>query len=222
MNGVSVDSTGRSGGLALLWRKDIQVSLRNYSTRFIDIDYIIQDTSIRVTVTYGEPNVSLRRNFWNFFKSIKSDARIPWISFGDFNEVMTQAKFCGRGPRAEWQIHHFREALSHCGLSNMGYKGSRFTWQHLSVYLFTQQARLDRCVGNESLTSLFPWHSIEHIPTISSDHQALFIKLHTKSPSSFRQQRKNPFRFEACWIKKNCEKIIEANWYSDSNSLRDN
>ena len=36
INGLVVPSHGRSGGLALLWRKDISVDVQSYSNRHID------------------------------------------------------------------------------------------------------------------------------------------------------------------------------------------
>ncbi|KAK6140685.1 hypothetical protein DH2020_025567 [Rehmannia glutinosa] len=201
-----------SGGLAMLWRKNIQVSLRSLSSYFIDVDFSYQNSNIRVTGVYGEPDVSRRRIFWNFFKSNFSlhSPSTPWVCFGDFNEVLLQSEFKGRNMRADWQIHAFREALSHCNLLDMGFSGSWYTWHRLLTYPFTQRARLDRCVGNDALNTLFPHHKIEHLTTISSDHQALFIHLSPKPPTIFRQRRRNPFRFEACWIKaKDCEKSLK-------------
>ena len=36
INGLIFPSVGRSGGLALLWRKDITVDIQSYSDRHID------------------------------------------------------------------------------------------------------------------------------------------------------------------------------------------
>ncbi|KAK6125295.1 hypothetical protein DH2020_040957 [Rehmannia glutinosa] len=59
MFGFAVDSWGRSGGLALLWHKDIPVSLRHYSDRFIGVGVDILGQSFRFTRVYGEPNALL-------------------------------------------------------------------------------------------------------------------------------------------------------------------
>ena len=37
MNGITVESNGLASGLALLWAKDIQVSLQSFSRRHIDV-----------------------------------------------------------------------------------------------------------------------------------------------------------------------------------------
>ncbi|KAK6126320.1 hypothetical protein DH2020_039965 [Rehmannia glutinosa] len=221
-HGIVVDSVGRAGGLALLWRKNIQVSLRIFSTRFIDVDVSYQNSTFRVTVSTGSQDVSQRWNFWNLFKHLKTHSFTPWLCLGDFNEVLLQSEFHGRGLRVEWQIQNFREALQHCALSDMGYSGSQFTWHRLLTHPYTQKARLDRCVGNDALRSLFPRHMIEHLNSISSDHHAIFVTLHHTHSQPQRSRRKNPFRFEAYWIKsKDCEKVIQESWNSSLDSLND-
>ena len=56
INGLIVPSVGRSGGLALLWRKDITVDIQSYSDRHIDA--IVTEGSgfkWRITGFYGNP-----------------------------------------------------------------------------------------------------------------------------------------------------------------------
>lgn len=38
LNGVWVDPVGRAGGLALLWKKEVDVNLRSMGSRYIDIN----------------------------------------------------------------------------------------------------------------------------------------------------------------------------------------
>ncbi|CAI9105362.1 OLC1v1004270C1 [Oldenlandia corymbosa var. corymbosa] len=87
MFGVGVESQRASGVLTMLWRKDINVNLRSYSNHHIDIDVEIQSKWIRATGIYGEPNVALRRNAWNFYSSLYDPEEKPWFFFGDFNEI---------------------------------------------------------------------------------------------------------------------------------------
>ncbi|KAK6123351.1 hypothetical protein DH2020_042911 [Rehmannia glutinosa] len=221
-HGFAVDPIGRSGGLALLWRKNLQVSLRVFSHHFIDADFLFMNSSIRIMGVYGEPNVSLRRRFWSQFNRIYFSPHLPWLCFGDFNEVLAQSEFQGTGLRAEWQIQAFREAISQCSLMDMGFKGDPFTWHRLSVHSYTQRARLDRCFHNGHFENIFPRKLVSHIPTISSDHQALLIQAHDLSTPTHFPGRKKPFRFEACWVKrKECEEVIKTHWNSSLESAQD-
>ncbi|CAI9089611.1 OLC1v1024213C1 [Oldenlandia corymbosa var. corymbosa] len=93
------------GGLAMLWRKDVAVSLRSYSKRFIDVDVDLNGNRIRATGIYGQPDVSLRRDAWSQYDSLYDPAKKPWIFFGDFNEDLMQNEFqgCGKQIRSGMQ-----------------------------------------------------------------------------------------------------------------------
>ncbi|KAK6160666.1 hypothetical protein DH2020_004047 [Rehmannia glutinosa] len=175
--GVAVASSGRSGGLALLWSKNIQASLRSFSRNLLDVDLWLSDYCVRVTRVYGKPNVSFRRQFWRQFVNINSAPNIPWLCFGDFNEVLSQVEFQGSGLRANWQLQIFRDALSSCSLSDMGFKGYPFTRQRGTVHPYTQRACLGRCFYNDPLGCLFSWKQVTHIPMIASDHHSLLIEV---------------------------------------------
>lgn len=112
--GVSILAHGRSGGLVLLANKNVSISLRGMSDRFIDVDISFSGTNIRFTGVYEQPNVGLRRNFCNSFKALNEPSVDPWICLGNFNEVFAQLKFQGHGVWNDWQIELFRDALNFC------------------------------------------------------------------------------------------------------------
>ncbi|KAL0325489.1 UNVERIFIED_CONTAM: putative mitochondrial protein [Sesamum radiatum] len=51
-----------------------------------------------------------------------------WLCAGDFNEILAHSEKEGGPPRAEWQIHNFRECLSDCDWHDLGFRGPDFTW----------------------------------------------------------------------------------------------
>ncbi|PPR82021.1 hypothetical protein GOBAR_AA38692 [Gossypium barbadense] len=85
-NGLTVNSEGRSGGLALMWRDGMNVSIQNYSKHHID--------SMRV----GE------------------SVREEWIVGGDFNAFLNDGEKEGgrRGVRA--QMNEFKEVMDELAL----------------------------------------------------------------------------------------------------------
>ncbi|CAI9093869.1 OLC1v1029460C1 [Oldenlandia corymbosa var. corymbosa] len=147
--GVGVAAHGNSGGLAMLWRKDVNVSLRSFSERFIDIDVELLGESIRATGIYGEPNVSLRREAWDLYNSMYDTSRKPWVFFGDFNEVLSHEEFSGCCSRPTWQISALRNLFDSLQLIDMGFEGYRYTWQRLLQHPRIQRARLDRATCNQ-------------------------------------------------------------------------
>ncbi|CAI9088937.1 OLC1v1023397C1 [Oldenlandia corymbosa var. corymbosa] len=126
-------SQGSSGGLAKFWRKDLIVNLRSFSDRFIDTNVVLLGPSICITGIYGEPDVSLHRDAWNYLSSLYDPLEQPWLMFGDFNEVLSQDEFAGCRPRANWRISAFRNALEHQHLIDMGFEGYKYTSVSKSV-----------------------------------------------------------------------------------------
>ena len=69
INGLVVPSYGRSGGLALLWRKDISVDVQSYLDRHIDA-MVIEGSGFkwRITGFYGNPEVHRRKESWELLR----------------------------------------------------------------------------------------------------------------------------------------------------------
>jgi hypothetical protein len=71
-NMLVVDSIGRSGGLALLWKDEVGVEVPNYSQRHINA--IVKPPNLnKLTFTgfYGHPKTH-RRKAWGLLKYLKS------------------------------------------------------------------------------------------------------------------------------------------------------
>ncbi|KAG2411309.1 hypothetical protein I3760_Q012500 [Carya illinoinensis] len=75
---LAISSEGRSGGIALFWKKKY---------RF-----------------YGQPEVSRRHESWSLLRSLKVHPDIGWIILGDFNEIMCNAEKSGGRAKPERQL----------------------------------------------------------------------------------------------------------------------
>jgi hypothetical protein len=86
----AVDRTGRSGGLALLWRNKINCRIINYSQNYINVE-IGQEgrRSWRFTSFYGYPKHDRRRDSWNLLRMLAQDVSLPWCIMGDFNDMLS-------------------------------------------------------------------------------------------------------------------------------------
>ena len=49
------------------------------------------------------------------------------MCIGDFNEIVEQGEKVGGALRCDGQMEQFRNVLKYCGLSDLGFKGSKFT-----------------------------------------------------------------------------------------------
>jgi hypothetical protein len=77
-------SDGRSGGVILLWKKEIKVEQIFAAPNYIDVRIVENPHKVlRLTGIYGEPDgkTNIKPGI------LKYNADIPWIVMGDFNEI---------------------------------------------------------------------------------------------------------------------------------------
>lgn len=73
-----VDSRGRSGGLALLWRKEASVSLLSFSRFHIGF--------------YGNSDRGHRHESWQLLRHLSKVSPLPWCCLGDFNDILAASE----------------------------------------------------------------------------------------------------------------------------------
>ncbi|CAN0925605.1 hypothetical protein LINGRAHAP2_LOCUS34855 [Linum grandiflorum] len=95
--GDEVAATGRSGGLCILRKQEIDLVVKSKSENFIDAE-------IR-----------------------EDDNRRKWRFTGDFNQICSSAEKSGGRLRSEFQLTGFNNALEDCGLRDLGFIGYPFT-----------------------------------------------------------------------------------------------
>ena len=72
-NGLIVPSEGFSGGLALLWKKEVTVHVQTYSMSHIDA-FLNEGEEIgwlHFTGFYGNPDAAKRYESWTLLKSLR-------------------------------------------------------------------------------------------------------------------------------------------------------
>ncbi|CAM8886272.1 unnamed protein product [Rhodiola kirilowii] len=197
--GLGVDSNGRSGGLGLWWKEELNLTVRSFSSFHIDCVFELEER-IRLTIFYGNPVAHRRSETWNLLRILSRDNKLPWVVLGDFNEVLFSWEVKGRRLRKEWQMRSFRETIEACGLIDLGYSGLPFTFSNRRVGQMETKARLDRAFGNVEWKSLFDIYEVSHLITATSDHLPLLVNFQKR----VRCERKKLFRFEPMWLR-HCE-----------------
>ena len=128
--GITVPSDGRSGGLAMMWKEGSDIRLRSCSNSHIDVE--IHEGSAatpwRATGFYGHPDAGKRFISWQLLDFLKNQNTMPWIVFGDFNEIMWSNEKSGWLDRNANQMADFRDCLNRCELVDLGFIGQKFTW----------------------------------------------------------------------------------------------
>lgn len=131
----------------------------------------------RYTGFYGCPERSRRRESWDLIRLLASRSASFWCIIGDFNDLMFEhEKFGGRRhPRG--LLEGFTETVNDCGLLDLGYVGSKFTWKKSRGGDAWVQERLDRGLSNQGWRDLFPEAEVLVLDVSTSDHYPLFLQL---------------------------------------------
>ncbi|XP_074289571.1 uncharacterized protein LOC141614725 [Silene latifolia] len=208
--GMAVDSVGRSGGLAFMWRKDVHVVFRSASVHFMDFDVRIDGLDWRCTGFYGWPAVHERYLSWELLRSLAAESRIPWLCVGDFNEILYAHEMKG-GNRAQRQMNNFREAVDVCELSDLGFEGYEFTFDNGQAGMDNRQCRLDRAFSTEGWRDFYPYAKVINMTREWSDHSPVKVVLDGRERIDGPRMRN--FRFEQIWVgEEGCEDAIKKTW----------
>ncbi|KAF5450043.1 hypothetical protein F2P56_030424, partial [Juglans regia] len=212
-----VDLHGRGDGLALFWKEEGMVDILNFSQRHISV--WICDNQGRhqwlFTGFYGHPEASKRQEAWNVLKSIKPDGNKGWCVMGDFNEILTNDEKEGGRPRGEILMKNFRNALEEGGLSDLGWKGDKFTWSNRHGDESFTKERLDRVVANKKWIEAQKEVSAENLVARSSDHRPVLLSFSQFNKSFYWSHR--VFKYEAWWASEtDCKKVVKEGWLHPS------
>jgi hypothetical protein len=210
---LGVDRHGFGGGLALLWNSSTVVHIQSFSQNHIDADVVFEDgLRWRATGFYGHPEKGLCDHSWALLRHLWGIRNLPWLVFGDFNEITALNEQWGRIDCNLAQMAAFREALSDCFLQDLGFHGAAFTWSNRRLSGELVRVCLDRSVANAEWISLFPNARVHHVVVAASDHMGLLISMDpAQAPNSCRKKKR--FRFEHMWVREvGCEDAIREGW----------
>ncbi|XP_074293711.1 uncharacterized protein LOC141620847 [Silene latifolia] len=153
--GMEVDSMGRSGGLAMLWQKDIDCVFMSSSVHHMDFTIRHEGKEWRLTGFYGWPAVTDRHLSWELLRLLKGQSTLPWVCMGDYNEILFSTEMKG-GSRAQWQMTNFRSAVDDCHLRDVPWVGYNFSFDNGQAGEANRQCMLDRAL----CTSTWGWQNI--------------------------------------------------------------
>ena len=108
-NGFYVKNEGKGCGLAMLWRREVNLESRSYSMHHIDVVITGEGARFqwRLTSLYGHPETHRHKDSWNFLDALNRQFKLPWLCFGDFNEILSSKEKMGGVPRSQNQMESF-------------------------------------------------------------------------------------------------------------------
>jgi endonuclease/exonuclease/phosphatase family metal-dependent hydrolase len=148
----------------------------------------------RLTGFYGEPSGKNKYKSWEYIRQLNIEFDLPWIILGDFNEILYAHEKEGGNMRPPGMTQNFRQCLSECGLEDLGYIGDIFTWRRGEI-----RERLDRAVGNERWSAMFPFAAVINKEHSRSDHRPIVVD--TEYHVGMCPSRRSARQFEARWLK---------------------
>ena len=209
VNGIYVQRQGKGGGLALFWKREFNLEIKSYSKFHIDAIVTEEGSgfSWRLTSFYSHPETHRRRESWRFLNTLNNQFRLPWLYFGDFNEILSQEEKSGGALRPQYQIEAFRDIVSKCEFIDLDFSGFNFTWCNQREGYDRVYLRLDRAFATQDWLEHFPRVRVQHLEDTTSDHCPILLT----DSNSTHGRGKRRFFFEAIWAKwPDCKELVDA------------
>ncbi|KAK8292764.1 hypothetical protein V6Z11_D06G140800 [Gossypium hirsutum] len=218
---LAVSSEGKSGGMALLWRDGVGVTIQNYSKYHIDSLVCMEDgEKFRFTGFYGQTESSLRHQAWDMLRRVKSTVNEGWIVGGDFNAILNDAEKEGgrRKPRA--LVDEFKNILEELSLTDVRTCNGWFTWTNNREGNRLIKERLDRFVISDDIMERMSFLASFVVRQSKSDHEAILMDLYGSQPKQQGYDPKVWFRYDRCWAKeREARDIISNIWLNKGTNL---
>lgn len=172
----TVDPVGHAGGLAIFWKKSVNMKFLDVNKNMMDCVVQYGNVSFSATCIYGPSMWKKRVELWERISRIGVNRRDCWCVFGDFNDILHNGEKIGGSWRSDDSFQPFNLMLNACELVELQSHGNGFTWsgKRNDTWVHT---RLDRCFGNKAWFKKFPCSNQSFLDKRGSDHRPVLIHL---------------------------------------------
>lgn len=205
-----INPQGVGGGLALFWKKEVLLTVKEGSRNFIDTCLQLDKEPVHVTFVYGEPEKAKRKDLWNLLSTKHIDPNQSWMLTGDFNELVDISEKVGGPIRPEGSFCDFRSFLNGNDLYDLQHTGNSLSWRgtrHTHIVL----CRLDRVLINCAWAERYPASYCEYLSFEGSDHRPVITRLEPP-----RKRKGKLFRYDRSLLgNPDVKNLVASAWYSN-------
>ena len=203
----------------MIWKDEIEMEIKSYSKHHIDT--VVQnneESSWRCTGVYGNPKSEETKHTWELIRRLSSLSSIPWICFGDFNEILHLREKIEGNVRNVRLITAFREAINDSGLTDLDYKWYPFTWCNRRFGPHIIEERLDRAFCCKNWGRVFQELLVKHIETWSSDHYLIIMEVVERGSRTRYEKKAFPrMHYENMYSPyEKYQEIVKREWWEQS------
>lgn len=194
---AAIHSQGFSGGIILLWRKNLILATPVVIAQSA-LRLVISSNPVGVwilSVIYNGQAIETQRGLWREISCLSS-LNLPHLIMGDFNAIRFENAHKGEiFFTISEKLIFFNNFIAKNALLNLHYAGPDFTRCNGRSGNASMFARLDRCLANTSWFSYFGFYIVFHFARISSDQAPLLLSVKLKNAPTHRT-----FRFKIFWL----------------------
>ncbi|XP_075101068.1 uncharacterized protein LOC142176735 [Nicotiana tabacum] len=175
--GIETVVSNVNGKIWLFLDSVVQWDLVSDTDQELTIKVYHQDIGKHIMMTFAYAKCSSLDilELWDNLYYLARDMELPWVVGGDFNVVLNEEEKIGGLPVYPLEYEDFTFCVNSCGLFDMGYKGSPFTWWNGRPNAECIFNRLERVFINLPFQTLFSSTKVEHHIRTGSNHAPLLM-----------------------------------------------
>ncbi|XP_059295426.1 uncharacterized protein LOC132048754 [Lycium ferocissimum] len=135
----------------------------------------ILQKEVMFIAVYAKCDAMERHDLWESVSYISLNHQMPWIVGGDFNIILSEEEKQGGLPVLQQETADFAQFVNMCGLVELKYYSSRFTWWNGRIDNDCIFKRPDRVFGNQELMQILSSNEVTHLIRKCSDHASLHV-----------------------------------------------
>lgn len=150
-NSVVSEARGFAGGIWVFWNSsEVLVNVITVDDQIINM--FVRHSGQHpwlLSALYTSPNPLIRHDLWQYIQQFGTNLHFPWLLAGDFNQGFWPSEKKGGNPLSRNSLRPLHRMVDQCGLLDLGFVGSPFTWTNMRRGLANIQERLDRALCNQ-------------------------------------------------------------------------